>query len=82
MPDPTGSPQPPSPLTFPPIPPTSASTFADLLQQLDLLAYAAVLDDEEIRTGDDLRNLTADDLKEMGFKIGARNRVLKWSAGP
>ena len=29
---------------------------------------------------DDLRELTADDLKELGFKMGDRKRVLKWGA--
>ena len=66
------------------VPPSPASTseaeFGALLQQLDIAAYAAALAEESIRSADDLRELTADDLKELGFKMGDRKRVLKWSA--
>ena len=58
----------------------SEAAFAALLQQLDVAAYAAALAEESIRSADDLRELTADDLKELGFKMGDRKRVLKWSA--
>ena len=34
---------------------------------------------EAIRTEEDLRELTMDELKELGFKLGSRKRVLKWS---
>ena len=48
--------------------------------QLDVLEYAEVLADEAIRSPDDLRDLTMDELKELGFKLGARKRVVKWVA--
>ncbi len=65
----------------PPSPaPTSEAAFAALLQQLDVAAYAAALAEECIQSADDLRELTADDLKELGFKMGDRKRVLKWGA--
>ena len=51
-----------------------------MLRQLDVADYADALAEEEIRTADDLRGLTMDDLKELGFKMGARKRVIKWSA--
>ena len=60
--------------------PTVLVTFAALLQHLDVAAYAAALAEESIRSADDLRELTADDLKELGFKMGDRKRVLKWGA--
>ena len=41
---------------------------------------SAALAEESIRSADDLRELTADDLKELGFKMGDRKRVLKWGA--
>ena len=44
-----------------------------------MLEYAPVLQDEDIRTEEDLRELTMDELKELGFKLGSRKRVLKWS---
>ena len=65
---------------IPPAAAPSVGTFADLLRQLDVADYADALADEEIRTADDLRDLTMDNLKELGFKMGARNRVIKWSA--
>ena len=58
----------------------SEAAFAALLQQLGVAAYVAALAEESVRSADDLRELTADDLKELGFKMGARTRVLKWSA--
>jgi len=59
---------------------TSEAAFGALLQQLGVAAYAGALAEESIRSADDLRELTADDLKELGFKMGDRKRVLKWSA--
>ena len=53
--------------------------FLALLRQLNVLEYATVLQEEEIYDEDDLRELTMDQLKELGFKLGSRNRVLKWS---
>jgi hypothetical protein len=50
-----------------------------LLCQLDIEEHAAVLADESIRSDTDLRALTQDDLRELGFKMGARKRVLSWS---
>ena len=35
----------------------------------------------EIRCAGDLRNLKREDLKELKLKIGATNRVLRWSEG-
>ena len=49
------------------------------LRQLDIEEHAAVLADESIRSDTDLRTLTQDDLRELGFKMGARKRVLRWS---
>eukprot|EP01047_Picozoa_sp_COSAG01_P037927 COSAG01_NODE_3046_length_6672_cov_4.249962_4_plen_76_part_00 len=65
------------------VPPAAASVegetpFTALLRQLDVLEYAAVLEEEDIRTEEDLRDLTLDELKELGFKLGSRKRVLKW----
>ena len=53
--------------------------FVRLLCQLDIEEHAAVLADESIRSDADLRALTQDDLRELGFKMGARKRVLSWS---
>ena len=50
-----------------------------LLRQLNVLEYATVLQDEDICSEEDLRDLTMDELKELGFKLGSRKRVLKWS---
>ena len=36
--------------------------------------------EESIRSADDLHELTADGLKELGSKMGDRKRVLKWGA--
>jgi len=55
-------------------------TFLDLLRRLDVLEYASVLAEEEIRSEDDLRDLTMEELKELGFKLGSRKRVVKWGA--
>jgi hypothetical protein len=53
--------------------------FFALLRQLNVLEYAAVLQEQEICDEEDLRDLTMDELKELGFKLGSRKRVLKWS---
>jgi hypothetical protein len=50
------------------------------LRRLDVLEYASALAEEEIRSEDDLRDLTMEELKELGFKLGSRKRVVKWGA--
>jgi hypothetical protein len=56
------------------------SDFARLLRELGVLQYATALAEESIRSADDLRDLSGDDLKELGLKLGDRKRVLKWSS--
>jgi len=56
------------------------TAFLDLLRRLDVLEYASALAEEEIRSEDDLRDLTMEELKELGFKLGSRKRVVKWGA--
>jgi hypothetical protein len=69
------------------LPPGSTASSSDetaflaLLRQLDVLEYAPVLIGEDIRTENDLRDMTIDELKELGFKLGSRKRVVKWSSG-
>ena len=63
-----------------PEPKPALSDFARLLRELDVLQYAAALAEESIRSADDLRDLSGDDLKELGLKLGDRKRVLKWSS--
>ena len=76
-------PEPQVPEGIPPSPAASTSSadeFTELLRQLNLLDYAAALADEEILSAEDLRHLTAEELTGLGFKLGARKRVLRWSA--
>ena len=62
---------------IPPSPtPSTAEAFSALLEQLDVVEYAGVLAEEGIRSVDDLRDLAADELKELGFKLGPRKRLL------
>ena len=62
-------------------PKRAASTpFSTLLRELNIEKYADALADEEVHSAEDLKQLTAEDIKEIGLKIGARNRVLKWAA--
>ena len=65
------------------VPPASSETapFLSLLRQLDVLEYASVLAEEDIRSEDDLRDLSMDELKGLGFKLGSRKRVVKWATG-
>lgn len=52
---------------------------SQILQELRLSAYEKNFRDEEIKTLEDLRNLSLDDIKEIGVtKVGDRNRLLQW----
>eukprot|EP01043_Picozoa_sp_COSAG02_P006525 COSAG02_NODE_187_length_30377_cov_3.636271_2_plen_1415_part_00 len=53
--------------------------FATLLEDLGIAQYASKLSGENIHTAAVLRELTDSDLKELGFKMGDRKLVLKWS---
>ena len=44
-------------------------------------AYKAVFENEEIKELDDFLKLSESDLKDMGLKIGAKNRVLDFIQG-
>ena len=59
--------------------PQTGEDFAILLEYLGVAQYASVLSGENIHTAAVLRELTDSDLKELGFKMGDRKLVLKWS---
>ena len=44
-------------------------------------ACEGALADERVTSAADLRLLSREDLKELGLKIGDRNKVLQWQAG-
>ena len=50
----------------------------EILRELGLEDYKEVFEENGVETHDDVVSLTAEDLKEMEFKIGSRNRLLKW----
>ena len=52
----------------------------EVLSKLGLGDYEDVLGAENVCTVEDLLLLTRDDLKELGFKIGDRNKLLQWKA--
>jgi hypothetical protein len=53
--------------------------FSDVLCQLRIDHHAATLQEESIETLEDLQTLTEADMQSLGFKIGERNRLLRWS---
>eukprot|EP01043_Picozoa_sp_COSAG02_P013867 COSAG02_NODE_561_length_20308_cov_42.799495_12_plen_2050_part_00 len=53
--------------------------FPDVLCQLRIDHHAATLQEESIETLEDLQTLTEADMQSLGFKIGERNRLLRWS---
>lgn len=55
-------------------------SFSDVLSQLRIDHHAATLQEESIETLEDLQALTEANMESLGFKIGERNRLLKWSA--
>ena len=50
----------------------------DALQTLEIVHLADALADEEITTVADVCALSKDDMRGMGMKIGARNRLAAW----
>ena len=57
-----------------------AEPAASILTKLGLADYEAALAVENVATAADICLLTRDDLKELGFKIGDRNKLLAWAA--
>lgn len=54
---------------------------AALLDRLGLRQYEAALAIENVTTVGDALLLTREDLKELGLKIGDRNKLLAWQRG-
>ena len=53
-------------------------TWIEFLEELNIINYQYILEKEEIMSEKDLLQLREDDLIELGFKLGSRNRILSW----
>ena len=55
-------------------------TIAEALEELGLIHLQEKFEEEAILTFDDFKDLSVEDLKEMKFKIGERNRLKRYIA--
>ena len=54
-------------------------TFDELLITLGLSKHSATLQAQDITAASDLQELSREDMVELGFTIGQRNRVARWA---